>query len=496
MTQNSTVHDLLVIGGGVNGTGIAADAAGRGLDVVLCEMNDLASATSSASTKLIHGGLRYLEHYEFSLVREALAEREVLLRNAPHIVTPMRFLLPHMPHLRPRWMIRIGLYLYDFLSKRVTLPVSKSVEFGSESPLIESLCKGFEYSDAAVNDARLVVLVAQQAQQHGAQIKVHTQCVAAKEEAGIWRVSLRDTRSGVVEQVWTRALVNAAGPWVEIVAKAVLPQKRHEHIRLVKGCHIVVPRLFKAPEAFLLQNNDGRIVFVIPYEEHYTLIGTTEEDVQGDPGKAEISAWEIDYLVNATNEYFKAKISKDDVVHVFSGVRPLIASPEQAPSDVSREYTIDVDTTGATLLTVYGGKITTYRRLAEAALAKLRGAFPNMGADWTATAHLPGGDFSTQEALNAELAQKYPWLPDKIVRRWVASYGTLSYKILSDAGSLQDLGRDFGSGLYQREVDYLCQEEWATDIDDILWRRSKLGLQLTAQEYAVLERYMHAREGN
>lgn len=493
MTQNSTIHDLLVIGGGINGVGIAADAAGRGLDVVLCESNDLASATSSASTKLIHGGLRYLEQYEFRLVRKALAEREVLLHNAPHIITPLRFQLPHRPHLRPRWMIRAGLYLYDFLSKRVTLPRSKSLRFSPDSPLVSSLTKGFEYSDAWVDDARLVVLVAKQAERHGAQILVRKQCVEAIEENGVWRVSLRDTRTGLVESVLARALVNAAGPWVEIFSSAVLPQKKHEHIRLVKGCHIVVPRMFATPEAFLLQNSDGRVVFVIPYEQDFTLIGTTEEDQEGDPASAKISGWEVDYLVKITNEYFKSKIVKEDIVHVFVGVRPLMSDEETNASDVSRDYTITLDTSGAPLLTIYGGKITTYRRLAESALENLSEVFPQMRGDWTERAELPGGDFDTQPQLSEAIAKLAPWLPASTRRRWVGSYGTLSYKILEGATGLESLGQDFGHGLSAREVNYLCDEEWAEEADDILWRRTKLGLLFSADQKANLEDFLAQR---
>lgn len=490
MTQNSTIHDILIIGGGINGAGIAADAAGRGLDVVLCETNDLASATSSASTKLIHGGLRYLEHYEFRLVREALAEREVLLRNAPHIISPMRFQLPHMPHLRPRWMIRAGLYLYDFLSKRITLAPSKSVSFGPDSPLNNQLKNGFEYSDAWVNDARLVVLVAMQAQQNGAQIKVRKRCVKAEERSGVWHTTLKDTVTGELEFIQSRALVNAAGPWVDIVATSVLPNKPHEEVRLVKGCHIVVPRLYAGAQAFLLQNSDNRVVFVIPYEKDFTLIGTTEEDLQGDPASASISAWEIDYLVKVTNEYFKKQISKEDVVHVFSGVRPLLSGKDESASEASRDYTLKLDTKGVPLLSIYGGKITTYRRLAENALEILREVFPAMGSAWTETAVLPGGDFDTQSLLRQKLQQEYPWLEESLLNRWCASYGTLTYRLLESVSGPDSLGEHFGAGLYQREVDYLLQHEWARTSEDILWRRSKLGLQFSPLQCDLLEVYL------
>lgn len=490
MTQNTTVHDLVVVGGGINGVGIAADAAGRGLNVLLCESHDLASATSSASTKLIHGGLRYLEQYEFSLVRKALAEREVLLRNAPHIIHPMRFILPHRPHLRPRWMIRAGLFLYDFLSHRVSLPASRSVRFAADSPLLASLHDGFEYSDAWVDDARLVLLVAKQAQEHGATIRLHRQCTQAYAENGVWQVTLRDPESGVSEQVRSRVLINATGPWVELFANTVLPKNTHQHIRLVKGCHIVVPRMFDSPEAYLLQNDDGRVVFVIPYEQDYTMIGTTEEDLTGDPATAKISSWEIDYLVRVTNECFKTKIDKSQVLHVFAGVRPLIAQENVKASEVSRDYTITLDTRTAPLMTIYGGKITTYRHLAEDALHGLRGLFPQLGPDWTAAASLPGGDFATREQLNRDLAAAYSWLDAAVRERWVRSYGTLSYKIIDGCQAMAELGQLFGHGLYAREVDYMCEQEWASCVDDILWRRSKLGLRFSELECAALRAYL------
>lgn len=490
MSQESTIHDLLVIGGGINGTGIAADAAGRGLDVVLCEMNDLASATSSASTKLIHGGLRYLEQYEFRLVREALAEREVLLRNAPHIITPMRFQLPHRPHLRPRWMIRAGLYLYDFLSQRVTLPASRSLHFSAAGPLVPELRDGFEYSDAWVDDARLVVLVAMQAREHGAQILVRKRCVAATVEDGAWLVTLQDTRDGVRRQVRARALVNAAGPWVGQLALGELPHDESQTVRLVKGCHIVVPRLYTGAEAFLLQNSDGRVVFVIPYQHDFTLIGTTEEDFVGDPATAQISPWEIDYLVGIVNECFRTKISPADVVHHFAGVRPLLGGEEESASKVSRDYTLELDTAKAPVLTVYGGKITTYRRLAETAMERLQELFPQMKARWTANARLPGGDFPSQAELKRDLQVRHNWLSDALRERWAGSYGTLVYRLLEGVRCQADLGEDFGHGLYAREVDYLVREEWAVEVDDILWRRSKLGLYFSAEQRRRLAIYL------
>jgi glycerol-3-phosphate dehydrogenase len=490
MNQVSTIHDLLVIGGGINGVGIAADAAGRGLDVVLCEMNDLASGTSSASTKLIHGGLRYLEQYEFRLVREALAEREVLLRNAPHIISPMRFQLPHRPHLRPRWMIRAGLFLYDMLSRRVTLPASRSVRFSASDPLLPELRDGFEYADAWVDDARLVVLVAMQAREHGATIRTRTRCVAAEEEGGIWRITLEDTVTGMREQVRARALVNAAGPWVECLASSLLPQRHQESVRLVKGCHIVVPRMYDSPVAFLLQNRDGRVVFVIPYENDFTMIGTTEEDFSGDPENVAIAAWEIDYLITIANECFKKQLSPADLVYQFAGLRPLLASEESNASRVSRDYTLVLDGAGAPLLTVYGGKLTTYRRLAEACMDKLLPVFPELAPAWSANAALPGGNFHSRAVLQEELLNFFPWLPQPLVARWVTHYGSLSYQLLAGAESLGDLGPDLGHGLFAREVEYLVNYEWARTVEDILWRRSKLGLLFTAADRQRLESFL------
>ena len=492
MASPGTIHDLLIVGGGINGTGIAVDAAGRGLDVVLCEMNDLASATSSASTKLIHGGLRYLEQYEFRLVREALSEREVLLRKAPHIIWPMRFQLPHRKHLRPRWMIRAGLYLYDFLGQRVTLPRSKAITFGSESPLVEELKNGFEYSDAWVDDARLVILNAMQARSLGAKVLTRTRCTELVMEDRLWKATLVNQLDGSYQTVYARALVNAAGPWVGSFAAELLGHTKPHTVRLVKGCHIIVPRLYQNPEAFLLQNSDGRVVFVIPYEQDYTLIGTTEEEYAGNPGNAEISDWEIKYLISLVNECFRNKISRGDVLHTFCGVRPLIGSDEENASKVSRDYTLEMDDKQAPALTVYGGKITTYRKLAEAAMTKLDGIFPGLAGPWTEDVPLPGGDFVSVAVLQQELQRQAPWLSEDIVQRWIKLYGSLAQTIIDQAAGLADMGRDFGYGLFAREVDYLVANEWALTAEDILWRRTKLGLRFTAEETAGLEAYLAA----
>ncbi len=495
MIPDSTIHDLLIIGGGVNGAGIAVDAAGRGLDVLMCEQNDLASGTSSASTKLIHGGLRYLENYEFRLVREALAEREVLLRNAPHIITPMRFQLPHRAHLRPRWMIQAGLFLYDSLSRRVTLPASRRLRFGADSPLVDSMPDGFEYADAWVDDARLVVLLAMLAREKGAGIRVRSRVVLAQEAQGLWHVTLEDTLMGVRQQVRARALVNAAGPWVEQVGRAALPGRSAERVRLVKGCHIVVPRLHPGEQAFLLQNADGRVVFVIPYEQDFSLIGTTDEDCAGDPAEARTSAAEIDYLVAITSECCRQKICAADVLHHFAGVGPLLASDEANASKVSRDYTLTLDRQGAPLLTVHGGKITTYRRLAENAMERLRAVFPSLSGSWTATAALPGGDFSSREALRRDLGEEFPWVPPLLLERWLGHYGTRTRVLLDKVRCMEDLGEDFGAGLHAREVQYLQAEEWARTAEDILWRRSKLGLRVTPLQVARLDAWLQGARG-
>jgi len=493
MDQDSTIYDLLIIGGGINGVGIAADAAGRGLRVALCEMSDLASATSSASTKLIHGGLRYLEQYEFRLVREALAEREVLLRNAPHIVHPIRFQLPHRPHLRPRWMIRAGLFLYDYLSARVTLPRSRSLVFGEDSPLQSSFKRGFEYSDAQVDDSRLVVLLAMLAREHAASIRTRTRCVAAVENEGIWHVTLEDTRSGELSTLRARMLVNAAGPWVRQLASTVLPQANHHDVRLVKGCHIVVPRIHPGSEAFLLQNSDERVVFVIPWQEHFSLIGTTEEDFTGNPAEAHIAEWEVEYLVGIVNECFRKSISAADVLHSFAGVRPLVGGSEESASKVSRDYTLELSHSPAPVLTVYGGKITTYRMLAESAMSHIREVFPSLPGNWTEHSPLPGADFVSREALVNNLSRRCNWIPRPVLKRWADSYGSLSLRLLHGVSTAADMGREFGHGLTEREVDYLCREEWAQDVDDILWRRSKLGLYFTAAERESLRAYLASR---
>lgn len=497
-TPDTGAHDscdLLVVGGGINGVGIALDAAGRGLNVMLCEMHDLASATSSSSSKLIHGGLRYLEHYEFRLVREALAEREVLLRKAPHIMHPLRFRLPHRPHLRPAWLIRLGLFLYDHLAARATLPGSRRIRFGSGDPLQAQITTGFEYSDVWVDDARLVVLNAMAARDHGAVILPYTRCVQAQRAGQLWQVRLRDENSGCERLVHARALVNATGPWVTGFYEQALASSPPRKIRLVKGSHLIVPKIHDAPQAYILQNADQRIVFVLPYEEHYSLIGTTDVEYQGSPSAARISEEEIRYLLAISNQYFDRQLTPADVIATYAGVRPLQDDDAKNPQAVSRDYTFELEAGApqqAPLLTVFGGKLTTYRKLAEAALHRLAPFFPHAGPPWTADAPLPGGDFASQAELLAQLQQRYPWLPTATTQRFVRSYGTLTHRLLQNVNSPADMGRHFGAGLYQREVEYLMREEWARTADDILRRRSKLYLQLSAAEADTLQHFMQA----
>ncbi len=502
MNEQQPIVDLVVIGGGINGAGIAADAAGRGLNVMLCEMNDLAAATSSSSSKLIHGGLRYLEHYEFRLVKEALAEREVLLRKAPHIIWPLRFLLPHQPHLRPAWMIRAGLFLYDHLATRTTLGASKRVDFGPDSPLLAEITEGFEYSDGWVDDARLVILNAMAAKQAGATIKTRTRCVNASRSSTLWNVTLQDISKNKTEIIQTRMLVNATGPWVSHLFPDVLKLPAPKRLRLVKGSHIIVPRIHIGPEAFILQNKDERIVFVIPYEEKYSLIGTTDVEYQGDPADVAISQDEIDYLIAVTNEHFKHPIKAADIIWSYSGVRPLLDdNNSDSAQAVSRDYRFEIDApvNSAPLLSVFGGKITTYRKLAEAAVDQLcelrRNSNENNsvspGPAWTADAPLPGGDFKNHATLSTELKLLYPWLPTPLRARYMRTYGTLIYQLLANATRMDDLGMRFSPDLYAAEVDYLIKNEWAVTVEDIIWRRTKLGLCLDESAIKKLTNYIN-----
>ncbi|AMH17461.1 glycerol-3-phosphate dehydrogenase [Hafnia paralvei] len=473
--------DLIVIGGGINGAGIAADAAGRGLSVLMLEAKDLACATSSASSKLIHGGLRYLEHYEFRLVSEALAEREVLLKLAPHIAFPMRFRLPHQPHLRPAWMIRTGLFLYDHLGKRTSLPSSKGLRFGPDSVLKSSLTRGFEYSDCWVDDARLVLLNAQEVVVRGGEVRTRTQVTRAYRENGLWVVEAKNADTGETLTWRAKGLVNATGPWVKHFFDDGLELKSPYGIRLIKGSHIVVPRVHNQPQAYILQNEDHRIVFVIPWMDEFSIIGTTDVEYHGDPHDVKIDDNELNYLLKVYNDHFKKQLGKEDIVWTYSGVRPLCDDESDSPQAITRDYTLDVhDQDGkAPLLSVFGGKLTTYRKLAEHALEKLSGYYENCGPAWTKNAVLPGGDLGTdRDSYAAQLCRRFTWLPEALARRYARTYGTRTEQLLGTAQSLEDLGEHFGHNLYEAELRYLIAEEWVVELDDAIWRRTKLGMWL------------------
>jgi glycerol-3-phosphate dehydrogenase len=494
--------DLLIVGGGINGAGIARDAAGRGLKVLVCEQNDLASATSQWSSKLIHGGLRYLEMYEFRLVREALAEREVLLSLAPHIIRPMRFVLPHNRRLRPAWMIRLGLFLYDHIGGRRTLKGTESIDLTRDprgAKLKTSMTKGFEYSDAWVEDARLVVLNAKDAQERGAEIVTRTRCEAARRDGDRWRVTLTDVDGGGSREVTAKILVNAAGPWVDRFLKQGLGRNDGDHLRLVKGSHVIVPRLYEGGHAYILQNHDRRVIFTIPYEREFTLIGTTDIPYDGDPASVHCTREEVSYLCDAVNEYFQPQIGPDDVVRTYSGVRPLYDDKQANPSAVTRDYVFDVENPdgGAPLLSIYGGKITTYRKLAEHAMEKLAPFLPDLKPTWTAEAPLPGGDIPDRDfkGFVEGLKTRYPFLTDRMAERYARYYGTRTERFLGGAASLEDLGEDFGGDLFALEVNYLISDEWAHTADDILWRRTKLGIRLDADGRKRLEAYLADRLG-
>ena len=495
----STVYDLLVIGGGINGTGIARDAAGRGMSVLLAEQDDLAAYTSSWSTKLIHGGLRYLEYFEFRLVTEALREREVLLNNAPHIIEPLAFVLPHEAHLRPAWMIRVGLFLYDHLGGRMTLPKSFGVKLAGSrwgAGLQPKFRRGFVYADARVDDARLVVLNALDAQARGAAIRVHTRVNGAHRERGLWCATLQ-TRDGASTDVKARAIVNAAGPWVRQVQDSVSAAPSKEKVRHVKGSHIVVPRVHPEEHAYILQNADNRIGFIIPYQEQYSLIGTTDVPVDEYEHPA-ITEDEIDYLLQLVNSYLAKPLIRTDVVWSYSGVRPLHDDGSTDPAAVTRDYVFKVDALPeeagpdrAPVLSIFGGKITTYRKLAEAALAELAPFIPGIKPGWTRDAPLPGGDLPMRDrnALFAGLCRRYPDLPADLLRGLCRRHGTRAPHVLGDAKTMADLGQDFGAGLTAREVDYLMDEEWARSADDVLWRRTKCGLPMTAAQRDAVAAY-------
>ena len=493
--------DLLVVGGGVNGTGIARDAVGRGLSVLLCEQDDLASHTSSASSKLIHGGLRYLEHYEFRLVREALIEREVLLRAAPHIIWPLRFVLPHDPSMRPAWLIRLGLFLYDHLGGRERLPGSRAIDLRSDpagAPLKASYRKAFTYADCWVEDARLVVLNAMDAAERGAEILTRHRCTGARRADGLWQVRLRPTGGGPERVVRARCLVNAAGPWVSRFLTENLQLPALNRVRLVKGSHIVVPKLHDHDAPYILQNDDRRVIFVIPYEHDYALIGTTDLDYDDDPASVAISDAEIAYLCQAVSRYFVAPVTPAQVRWSYAGVRPLYDDATSDVSAVTRDYAFDLARPdgAAPLLSVFGGKITTSRRLAEHALAELQPVMGFAAGAWTRSAALPGGDMPGADfaAFLADVRRGHPWLPADLARRYARAYGTRLGRVLDGARDLEGLGEHLGDGLYEAEADYLVHNEWALTDEDILWRRSKLGLHVSDGTAARLRAWLGRNE--
>ncbi|MBW0157542.1 glycerol-3-phosphate dehydrogenase [Sedimentimonas flavescens] len=516
--QDIEITDLFIIGGGINGCGIARDAAGRGLSVALAEMNDLASATSSASTKLFHGGLRYLEYFEFRLVREALIEREVLLKAMPHISWPMRFVLPYhrdmrfesdtptskllglfMPWMkgrRPAWLIRLGLFLYDHLGGRKILPGTATLELAGApegAPLQERFAKAYEYSDCWVEDSRLVVLNARDAAARGARIMTRTKVLSAQFEDGLWRIKTRNSENGEQATHHARMLVNAGGPWVGDIIHSTVHSSSREGIRLVRGSHIVTRRLYDHDKCYFFQGTDGRIIFAIPYENDFTLIGTTDADHPDAAQKPECTPQEQDYLLNFANQYFKRQLTRDDIVWTYSGVRPLYNDGASSATAATRDYTLKVDTSsGGPLLNIFGGKITTYRRLAESALEKIGAQIPVAKGPWTAGVPLPGGDFPVDgvAALTSELRARYPFLTDFWARRLVRAYGTEAAVMLGDAQSAADLGRDFGATLTEKEIAWLMAREFARTAEDVVWRRNKLGLRLGEEQIAVLDGWM------
>ncbi|WP_323770680.1 glycerol-3-phosphate dehydrogenase [Antarctobacter sp.] len=518
---NSDTIDLFIIGGGINGCGIARDAAGRGLSVALAEMNDLASATSSSSTKLFHGGLRYLEYFEFRLVREALIEREVLLRAMPHISWPMRFVLPYhkdmrfesdtptskllslfMPWMkgrRPAWLIRLGLFMYDHLGGRKILPGTTTVDLTTSkegAPLQDRFAKAYEYSDCWVEDSRLVVLNARDAEARGAQIMTRTKVVSATCEDGLWRVETHDTESGASRTFFAKMLINAGGPWVGDIIQTKVRLNSREGVRLVRGSHIVTRKLYDHGKCYFFQGTDGRIIFAIPYETDFTLIGTTDADHADPSQKPECSPEEQDYLLNFANQYFKDQIGRGDIVWTYSGVRPLYDDGASSATAATRDYTLKVDTSGgAPLLNIFGGKITTYRRLAESALEKVGEHLNLQKGKWTAGVPLPGGDFPVDgvTSLVAELKAAFPFLSDFWALRLVRAYGTQAASILGDARESGDLGRDFGATLTEAEIDWLIDNEFVRTANDVVWRRSKLGLRLTAEQISTLDDWMAHR---
>ena len=493
-------YDLAIIGGGINGCGIARDAAGRGLKVFLCEQGDLASGPSSAATKLIHGGLRYLEYFEFRLVREALQEREVLWRLAPHIIWPLRFVLPYHRGLRPAWLLRLGLFLYDHLGGRKLLPATRTLDLRSDPagvPLKRGeFTRAFEYSDCWVEDARLVALNARDAADRGATILTRTKAVSASRDDSGWSLTTQNRDNGMRSTIRASVLVNAAGPWIGEVLASTLRMNGGAKVRLVRGSHIVVKKIYDHDRCYIFQNADQRIIFAIPYEHDFTLIGTTDQDYEGDPADVKATPEEIDYLCASASEYFSKPVARDDIVWVYSGVRPLYDKGGSAAQAATRDYVLSLDAEGRPpLLSVFGGKITTYRRLAEHALSMLESHLPEAARNksgWSGTVPLPGGDFPVDgfERLVADISTSWPFLAKDHARRLARLYGTMAREILDGAASMASLGRDFGGTLTEAEVDHLMRREWARTAEDVLWRRTKLGLRLASSQIEALEGFM------
>ncbi|MDX3925035.1 MAG: glycerol-3-phosphate dehydrogenase [Shinella sp.] len=492
MSAQTGIYDLLVIGGGVNGAGIARDAAGRGLSVLLVEKDDLAQGTSSRSGKLVHGGLRYLEYYEFRLVREALIEREVLLEAAPHIIWPMRFVLPHNPEDRPAWLVRLGLFLYDHLGGRKRLPGTRSLDLRTApegAPIKKEFRKAFEYSDCWVDDSRLVLINALDAEARGAKVMTRTACSSVRREGELWQAELTDTLTGEKSGIAARCLVNTAGPWVNDVIGRVAGLNSTRNVRLVKGSHIIVPKFWEGRQAYLVQNPDKRVIFINPYQNDLALIGTTDIPYDGRPEDVAADENEIAYLIRSVNRYFKQQLAESDIIHAFSGVRPLYDDNAENPSAVTRDYIFEVDGGNgkAPLLSVFGGKITTFRKLSEHALEKLKAFFPKMGPAWTARAFLPGGDIPDADfdQFLGNLRIDYRWLPADLAKHYARLYGTRAYLLLGNASSEADLGRSFGPLFKEREARFLIEKEWACEPADVLERRTKHGLHMNEAEKAA-----------
>lgn len=498
----SVDFDVFVIGGGVNGCGIARDAAGRGYSVALCEMNDLGSATSSASTKLIHGGLRYLEHYEFMLVRKALIEREVLWAAAPHIIEPLRLILPHHKGLRPAWLLRLGLFLYDHMGGRKKLPATRTINLDNDEagrPLKPLFSKAFEFSDCRVDDSRLVVLNARDAADLGAVIMTRTRCMSAEREGGHWRIVTEDMQTGEMRTITARLIVNAAGPWIDDVINTAFGRDDSHNVRLVQGSHIVVKKLFDHDRCYFFQNADGRIIFAIPYQQDFTLIGTTDHDYEGDLGEVTVTDEEVSYLCQCASEYFKQPIVEENVVWTYSGVRPLYDDGASKAQEATRDYVLreEGEEGEAPLFNIFGGKITTYRMLSETIVEKIEDRLGVKKSAWTVSASLPGGDFPVDgfEEFLASIRGEYPFLEENQARRMCHAYGSKIRDILQGVEGPEGLGEDFGGGLSEREVEYLVAQEWAFTADDVLWRRSKLGLRLSKVQQARLGAWMDTKSG-